>query len=153
VPEVLVATAIFGVGYWALRFVTPAVGGAEVALIGKLTDLAALSLLVAGGWVWRRHAWAPALAAGPRSAAPTALAPRGARFWWWMIPAGALDVSANIFYNIGITTALTSIVVTLSSLFTAFTVLLAWIFLRERLSRWQWGGVTLILAGIALVNV
>lgn len=152
-PEALAATAIFGVGYWALRFVTPEIGGAQVALIGKLADLTALTLVVAGGWLLRRSTWAPALATGPGLGSIAPLAPRGARFWWWIIPAGALDISANIFYNIGITTALTSVVVTLSSLFTAFTVLLAWIFLRERLSRWQWGGVALILSGIVLVNV
>ena len=153
VPEVLLATVIFGVTYWALRYITPEMGGAQVALIGKITDLTALTLIVAGAWIWRRSRWSPALAAVPATPAWTSLVSRGPRFWWWIIPAGVLDVSANIFYNIGISEALTSIVVTLSSLFTAFTVLLAWIFLRERLSRWQWGGVALILAGIILVNV
>ncbi len=153
VPEVLLATAIFGVTYWALRFITPEMGGAQVALIGKITDLTALTLIVAAGWLWRRSGWSPGMMPAGTQAVSAPLAPRGARFWVWIIPAGALDVSANIFYNIGITTALTSIVVTLSSLFTAFTVLLAWLFLRERLARWQWAGVALILAGIVLVNI
>jgi uncharacterized membrane protein len=112
-----------------------------------------LTLLVAVGWLWRRSRWTPGLAAEQAQAVSAPLAPRGGRFWMWIIPAGALDVSANIFYNIGVTRALTSIVVTLSSLFTAFTVLLAWIFLRERLVRQQWAGVALILLGIVLVNV
>ncbi len=153
VPEALLATVIFGVTYWALRFITPEMGGAQVAMIGKITDLTALTLLVAGGWLWRRSGWSPALVSARTQPVGAPLAPRQARFWLWIIPAGALDISANIFYNIGITTALTSIVVTLSSLFTAFTVLLAWLFLRERLARWQWVGVALILAGIVLVNV
>jgi drug/metabolite transporter (DMT)-like permease len=80
------------------------------------------------------------------------LIPRGWRFWIWIIPAAVMDVSANIVYNLGVARALTSVVVTLSSLFTAVTVLLAWLFLHERLSRWQWVGVALILAGILLVN-
>jgi drug/metabolite transporter (DMT)-like permease len=153
VPEVLLATAIFGVTYWALRYITPVLGGAQVAMIGKITDLTALTLLVAGAWLWRKAGWMPALTSGWAPVASAPLAPRGTRFWVWIIPAAILDVSANIFYNIGITTTLTSIVVTLSSLFTAFTVLLAWIFLRERLSGWQWVGVALILVGIVLVNV
>jgi drug/metabolite transporter (DMT)-like permease len=64
-----------------------------------------------------------------------------------------LDTAANIAYNIGIATALTSVVVTLSSLFSAVTVLLAWVVLRERLALWQWAGVLTILLGVLLVNL
>jgi uncharacterized membrane protein len=74
-------------------------------------------------------------------------------FWRWIIPGSILDISANVAYNIGVTGALTSIVATLSSLFTAVTVALAWVFLRERLARTQWIGVAFILVGIALVNL
>ncbi len=153
VLEALLATAIFGVTYWALRFVTPVVGGAQVALIGKITDLTALTLILAGAWVWRRAPGRAGLAQQEVVAVSVAFAPRDWRFWAWIIPAGALDISANIAYNIGVAIALTSIVVTISSLFSAITVLLAWFFLRERLSRWQWLGVALILSGIVLVNV
>lgn len=153
VVEALLATAIFGVTYWALRYVTPVVGGAQVALIGKITDMAALTLIFAGAWIWRRTPGRLGLTRQEVEVASVALAPRGWRFWVWIIPAGALDVSANIAYNIGVEIALTSIVVTISSLFSAVTVLLAWLFLRERLTRWQWLGVALVLAGIILVNV
>lgn len=153
VPEALTATAIFGVTYWALRYITPILGGAQVALIGKIADIGALSLVVAGLWLLRRFAVAPALTQGVVEPASAPLAPRGWRFWVWIVPAGVLDIAANIAYNVGITTALTSVVVTISSLFSAITVLLAWFFLRERLGPWQWVGVTLILAGIVLVNV
>jgi uncharacterized membrane protein len=52
-----------------------------------------------------------------------------------------------------VTGALTSVVATLSSLFTAVTVVLAWVFLRERLTRIQWVGLLLILGGIVFVNI
>ncbi len=74
-------------------------------------------------------------------------------FWLFVAPVGLLDTAANVAYNLGITVALTSVVVVLASLFSAVTVLLAWIFLREWLAGWQWLGVTAILVGIALVNV
>ena len=74
-------------------------------------------------------------------------------FWLWVVPVALLDTAANIAYNIGITTALTSVVVTLSSLFSAVTVLLAWVVLRERLALWQWVGVLTILLGVLLVNL
>jgi drug/metabolite transporter (DMT)-like permease len=64
-----------------------------------------------------------------------------------------LDTAANVAYKIGIATTLTSVVVTLSSHFSAVTVLLAWVILRERQARWQWAGVFAILLGVLLVNL
>ena len=60
--------------------------------------------------------------------------------------------SANVAYNLGITVSLTAVVSVISSLFSAVTVLMAWVFLRERLARWQWAGVGAILVGIVLVS-
>jgi drug/metabolite transporter (DMT)-like permease len=73
-------------------------------------------------------------------------------FLVWVVPVALLDTTANLAYNLGISTALTSVVSVLSSLFSAVTVLLAAIFLGERLARWQWAGVGAILLGIALVG-
>lgn|SRR5487761_2079237 len=153
VAESLVATLLFGVAYWAQRYVVAQLGGIQTAMVGKLTDFVALTLLVVVGWASRRFPGAPALAAGAAEPQAQALAPRAGIFWLWLIPGAILDTAANVSYNIGIATALTSVVATLSSLFTAVTVILAWIFLRERLTRVQWGGVGLILVGIALVNL
>ena len=77
---------------------------------------------------------------------------RAPGFLVWVAPVALLDTAANIAYNLGIATALTSIVSVLSSLFSAVTVLLAALFLGERLARWQWAGVVAILLGIALVS-
>ena len=40
-----------------------------------------------------------------------------------------------------------------SSLFSAVTVLLAWLVLRERLAPTQWFGILLILGGVTLVGL
>lgn len=153
VTEALIATVLFGASYWALRYVVAQVGGVQTALVGKLTDFVALSLIVLAGWAARRFIGAPALAEGSAIPAARALAPRTGAFWLWLVPGALLDVGANVAYNIGVTDALTSVVATLSSLFTAVTVMLAWLFLHERLTRVQWSGVALILVGIALVNL
>lgn len=71
----------------------------------------------------------------------------------WVIPVALLDTAANISYNLGITVSLTAVVSIISSLCSAIMVLLAWMFLRERLARWHWAGVGAILEGIALVSV
>jgi drug/metabolite transporter (DMT)-like permease len=155
---------VFGVGYWLLRFVTPVLGGVTVALIGKVADLVVLGVVAGAALVYGQ------VRMGRGSAGETSLAPTDgpadtangqrsahdrlpAMFWIAVVPVGLLDTGANVAYNVGITQGLTSVVVVLSSLFSAVTVLLAWAFLRERLAAWQWAGVLSILVGIALVNL
>jgi len=138
--EAIGAMLTFGVGYWLLDFIVPTLGGVTTAFIAKVGDL-----IVLGGaalfLMWRT----------PRKTQPESRLVWP--FWLWVIPTALLDTAANIAYNIGIATALTSVVVTLSSLFSAVTVLLAWIILRERLARLQWAGVLTILLGVMLVNL
>jgi drug/metabolite transporter (DMT)-like permease len=139
-PEAIGAMLTFGVGYWLLDFIVPTLGGVTTAFIAKVGDLIALGLI------------ALVLAWGaPRKTQPKLRLSQ--TFWLWVIPVALLDTAANIAYNIGIATALTSVVVTLSSLFSAVTVLLAWVVLRERLALWQWVGVLTILSGVLLVNL
>lgn len=140
--EALGAMLTFGVGYWLLRFVTDPLGGVTVAFIGKLADFAVL-VVVALVLLVRRDL-------SGRGATQTS---HPAAFWLYVVPTGLLDTAANVAYNLGITVALTSVVVVLASLFSAVTVGLAWIFLRERLAPWQRAGVGAILIGIVLVNL
>lgn len=145
--EALGALLLFGVGYWALRFVVGPLGGYTTAFVGKAADLVALVVfgLVASRVLARR---------APARAVVYQVATRPARlFLFWVIPNALLDTAANVAYNLGIAGSLTSIVSVISSLFAAVTVLLAWIFLRERLTRWQWLGVAVIFAGVALVSM
>jgi drug/metabolite transporter (DMT)-like permease len=138
--EAIGAMLTFGVGYWLLDFIVPTLGGVTTAFIAKVGDLVALGV-IALFLAWR----------APRK--PQSEARLAWPFWLWVIPVALLDTAANIAYNSGITTALTSVVVTLSSLFSAVTVLLAWVVLRERLALWQWVGVLTILLGVLLVNL
>jgi drug/metabolite transporter (DMT)-like permease len=68
-----------------------------------------------------------------------------------VIVAGAVDMLANALYLLAARQGPLSIVVTLSSLYPASTVLLARIVLRERLSRWQITGVGCALAAVVLI--
>lgn len=146
VTEALLAMFFFGTGYWALQYVVAVLGGVPVVFIGKVGDLAALCALSLG---------ALALGHGAGAKAHAWWAPHWPprRFWPFLLPAAVLDTAGNIAYNLGVTHALTAVVVVLSSLFSAVTVLLAWIVLGERLARWQWVGVIAILAGVALVSL
>lgn len=70
-----------------------------------------------------------------------------------LLVAGVFDALAYFLYNSGIQREYASLVVTMCGIYPAFTILLAHLFLRERLTRFQWGGAVLILAGIAFISM
>ncbi|MFL5536715.1 MAG: EamA family transporter, partial [Gemmatimonadales bacterium] len=65
--------------------------------------------------------------------------------------AGAIDMFAHALYLLASRQGQLSVVVTLSSLYPASTVLLARIILHERLSTWQVTGVVCALAAVMLI--
>jgi drug/metabolite transporter (DMT)-like permease len=69
----------------------------------------------------------------------------------YAILCGAVDMVANALYLLAAQQGPLSIVVTLSSLYPASTVLLARIVLRERLNLWQISGVACALAAVVLI--
>lgn len=70
----------------------------------------------------------------------------------WLAGMGALDTSAFVMSNYGMRIEQVAVVSVLSSLYGAVTVGLAAIFLRERVSRWQWLGILAIFSGIILIS-
>jgi len=130
-----VAAAVgFGFMFWFLGFhVVPLTGSMFSVWMIRLTAFSTL-----------------ALAAAP--ARQSVSLPRGSV--WWLIAAVAVtDTVAFIANNAGLKTGQVSVVSVLASLYSAVTVLLAWIVLRERLERTQWLGIALIFGGIALVSL
>jgi len=149
--EALGAMLVFGVCYWALRFPVAALGGTTTVFIAKVADMVVLMLIAAVGLlVHRLRGWGNR-AKGAGVPWYVIRRPAGV-FWLWVVGVAVLDTAANVAYNLGITVSLTAVVSVISSLFSAVTVLLAWVFLRERLARWQWAGVGAILVGIMLVS-
>ncbi len=69
----------------------------------------------------------------------------------YLVPVAAFDVAASLSYNLGVTASYTAVVATITSASPFVTVLLAAIFMRERLTAVQKVGVMLILAGIVLL--
>jgi drug/metabolite transporter (DMT)-like permease len=69
----------------------------------------------------------------------------------YAILCGAVDMVANALYLLAAQQGPLSVVVTLSSLYPASTVLLARIVLRERLNLWQISGVACALAAVVLI--
>ncbi|MCS6880534.1 MAG: EamA family transporter [Oscillochloridaceae bacterium] len=80
-------------------------------------------------------------------------APLSLRLLGMIAIAASLDTIGFLAYNTGIATAYVSVVTALASIFSAVTVLLAWVLLRERLVRTQWAGVVAVLVGVLLVSL
>ncbi|MGH9745416.1 MAG: DMT family transporter [Candidatus Acidiferrales bacterium] len=130
----IVAAVGFGVLFWFLGFyVVPAVGSTMSVWVIRLTSFSVLGL-----------------AALP--ARQSLKLPSG-RVWWLLAAVGVMDTTAFIANNAGLHTGQISVVSVLASLYGAVTVVLAWIFLREKLERSQWFGIVLIFVGIVLVSV
>jgi len=77
--------------------------------------------------------------------------PRGS--WGVVIANGFLDVTGNFFYILALRTGRLDIAAVLSSLYPGATVILAWVFLKEKISRPQWTGILIALAAIVLFSV
>jgi drug/metabolite transporter (DMT)-like permease len=129
----ILAALSFGVLFWVLGLrAVPAVGGLASVWVIRVVTGATLGMVAL-------------------PARQSIKLPRGT-VWWLLGAVGVLDTSAFLANNFALQWGPVSVVTVLASLFSAITVLLACVFLRERLARVQWVGIALILAGVALVN-
>jgi drug/metabolite transporter (DMT)-like permease len=130
----VVAAIGFGVMFWWLGFhVVPSLGGALSVWVIRLTSLSALMLVAV-------------------PARQRVRIPRG-NIWWLLAAVGVTDTAAFVANNAGMAIGHVSVVSVISSLYGAITVLLSWIFLRERVGKSQWLGIFLIFAGIVFVSL
>jgi drug/metabolite transporter (DMT)-like permease len=125
------AALAWGASFFALRYVVRDLGPLFPVFVSRVVSIGALAL---------------ASAALKRPLTP----PRGASRL--VAAVAVLDSAAFVFYDAGVASAMTAVVSILSSLFGAVTVVLALIFLRERMGRMQWAAVGVILVGVALVS-
>jgi drug/metabolite transporter (DMT)-like permease len=127
------ASLCFGVVFWGLRFVTPELGGVVPVWVSRFVGPVLLLTLA-------------------RPTHQSIKLPERAA-WKWILAVGVVDTLAFLSYTFGVeASGETGVVAVLSSLFSAVTILLARIFLKEKLIPAQWGGVGLVLIGIGLVS-
>lgn len=130
----LVGSATFGIMFWLLGYrITPEFGAFVPIWIFRLVTPLVLALLAVP---LRRDL-------GP---------PRG-RIWGLLAVVGLVDTGAFLASNQGLAQGDITLTTVLTSMFSAVTVLLAAIFLRERVAPWQWAGVVILLIGIPLTQI
>jgi drug/metabolite transporter (DMT)-like permease len=133
VPEALTAAGFIGVFFWGMDGVTDDLGWLWPVIVDRVVMLCcAFALLVRAG----------AISPEPE--------PGTGRL---MIAASGMDTLGLVAFNLGIERAFTTSTSALGSLYSAIAVVLAWLFLRERLARAQWAGIGAILTGILLVSL
>lgn len=133
VPEALGAALTLGTMFWGLKYVVPSLGPWGPVLAARVMALILL----------------PALARPLRQS--IALPPHAT--WPSLVAIGLLDTGANVGYNVGLHSDAPGVVAVLGSLFSPITVLLAFVFLRERLARRQWVGVGVIFVAVAAIGI
>jgi drug/metabolite transporter (DMT)-like permease len=124
----------FGVLFWFLGFhVVPVAGSGFSVWMIRLSTFSTLALFAAP--------------------ARQTLRPPLGNIWWLLIIVGVMDTVAFVSNNAALHFGQVAVVSVLASLYGAVTVVLSWIFLRERLDRTQWLGIVLIFTGIVLVSL
>jgi drug/metabolite transporter (DMT)-like permease len=130
----VLAAVGFGFMFWFLGFhVVPLVGDVVSVWVMRLTALVSLAVFAL-------------------PARQSIRFPHG-QVWWMLAAVGLMDTAAFVANNAGLHIGPVSVVSVLASLYGAVTVLLSWIFLRERLERSQWLGIFLIFIGIVCVSI
>jgi len=71
----------------------------------------------------------------------------------FLIISGLLDTAGSLAYNFGITTEYVSIVSPVAATYPAVTILLAYIFLKEKVANNQKVGIVAILIGLAIISL
>lgn len=74
-------------------------------------------------------------------------------FWWAVIVAGFFDSSANVFFTLASRLGSLSVVAVLTALYPLGTIILARLFLKEKIAKTQLVGILLALAASALLAV
>jgi drug/metabolite transporter (DMT)-like permease len=140
-PALLATAVASGFGFGVIFILFGSVGdgaGLWPILWARATAVTALVVVLVG---WHRS----------RGGAARSWLVPNAGSWGPVGGAGVLDVTANALYLAGTQRGLLSLVAVLSSLYPAATVVLARVFLGERLHRVQVVGLALAAAGVAAI--
>ena len=115
----------------AAQHAAPIYGELQTVVVGRWISLLSIALLL----LWLRR---------------PPVVPR--RWWPWVLLQGLLDGGAYVALLAAGSGAAAAIAVVVASGFGAVTVILARLFLKEAMTLFQWGGVLLIVGGVAVLS-
>ena len=75
------------------------------------------------------------------------------KMFWTIMLVGLLEVLGTVSFNYGVSQGLVAVIGPIASLFPAVTLVLAWLFLKEKLTWVQKSGVGSILVGLVLLAI
>lgn len=131
VPEAIGAAICIGVYFWAMDGIAPTLGWLWPVVVTRAVQLVGAAVALA---VIRQRPLGL-----DRSTAP-------------LMVAALLESTALAAVNLGLDATYTSTTTALTSLYSAVSVVLAWVVLRERLAPSQWLGIAVIIGGVFLVS-
>jgi drug/metabolite transporter (DMT)-like permease len=134
IPYAMLAFALFGVLYLVMKLVVPSLGVWVPVLMLRWVSAGLLGLYLLG------------------SKRGFSVAGMGLGSFSLVISVAVLDTLGNILFNLGIVSGSVALVATLSGLFSAVTIGLAWVRLRERIEKHQMAGIFAVLGGVALIG-
>lgn len=127
------AAACYGIGFWVQ-------GSAAAPALGTVLPL------------WIYYAMGPLVLATLGTITGQFLRPPSGRVLAVVVATGLLAAAGYAALMLGYRTGSVALVTVLSSLASAVTVLLARVFIGERVGRTQWLGILVLVAGLALIH-
>jgi drug/metabolite transporter (DMT)-like permease len=156
-PEAGFASLCFGVVFWRISYISQSLGELPVMLCLRGV---AIPLTLAVLFFFPKFLPTPNTTASETLAEPNdevaigeaAKRPTFLSYGLLIFASGLGEVLAWLCFIYGTRYGYITVVTALSSLFSGITVVLAWLFLGERLRLVQWVGVAVVLAGVLLVS-
>ena len=129
----VISALIYGVNFWVQRYAVSALGAQYTVFLMRVTGTVALTLY---------------LAASKKSIVLEKISSLTI-----LLPIGALTTFANLFYSLALGYGITSIVSVIVSLYSVVTIILGYVFLKQRLGIKQGIAILLTLMGLALTSL
>lgn len=137
VPEAIASAIGFGIMFWLIyAYVKEPLGDVYPLILLKM-----MATTFAAGYVAR----------SPKIEVDQV--PPKSKLIWIALLAALFDTLAWVSYLLGYKENHGAVVTAVASLFSVVTIVLAGVFLKERLNKLQWVGVAVVLGGILLVSI
>jgi len=128
----ILAAFFFGIGFWLLKFPSPILGSFLTTFISRCSSIITISLIM----IYKRTEL--------RIRSNSSIVP--------ILIIGILNACGLILYNQALIYGLSSIVTVIFSLYGVVTVIIGYIFLKQRVLNFQYIGIIMTFIGVAILS-